>query len=187
LENHHSRTAFVKGAPKEVLALCTRIVKNGQEWPLDEGGRVQILAVNDEYARGGLRVLAVAQRILPDRLVRDTSEAAECDLTFLGLIAMMDPPRTEVAEAVEKCHHAGIRIIMITGDYGLTAASIAQRVGIIRGAQLYYFQRVRRSHRVHTAFTYSLRTLALMQSGFRLILTSIKCMAESHSKRGVLL
>ena len=59
----------------------------------------------------------------------------ECDLTFLGLIAMMDPPRAEVAEAVTKCHGAGIRIIMITGDYGLTAESIARRIGILRRSQ----------------------------------------------------
>ena len=62
--------------------------------------------------------------MLPPRLI-------ESDLTFLGLMAMMDPPRPEVTEAVEKCHHAGIRIIMITGDYGLTAESIARRIGII--------------------------------------------------------
>lgn len=135
LGNRDSRTAFVKGAPKEVLALCTHIRLHNQASLLDDTMRAQILAANDEYARGGLRVLAVAQRVLPDSLVRYTPEAVECDLTFLGLIAMMDPPRVEVAEAVEKCHHAGIRIIMITGDYGLTAASIARRIGIIRGTQ----------------------------------------------------
>ncbi|HEV8715834.1 MAG TPA: HAD-IC family P-type ATPase, partial [Candidatus Binatia bacterium] len=127
--------AFVKGAPKEVLALCTYIMLLNQKSLLDDALRAQILAANDEYARGGLRVLAVAQRVLPASLVRYTPEAVECDLTFLGLVAMMDPPRAEVAEAVEKCHHAGIRVIMITGDYGLTAASIAQRIGIIRGTQ----------------------------------------------------
>jgi magnesium-transporting ATPase (P-type) len=64
-----------------------------------------------------------------------TVEAVEQDLTFLGLMAMMDPPRPEVAQAVEKCHHAGIRIVMITGDYGLTAESIARRIGIIQSAR----------------------------------------------------
>ena len=58
-------------------------------------------------------------------------EEIEQDLTFVGLMAMMDPPRPEVAEAVQRCHHAGIRIIMITGDYGLTAESIARRIGIV--------------------------------------------------------
>jgi magnesium-transporting ATPase (P-type) len=61
-----------------------------------------------------------------------TPEVVEQDLTFLGLMAMMDPPRPEVAEAVKKCFTAGIRIIMITGDYGLTAESIARRIGIIQ-------------------------------------------------------
>ncbi len=99
------------------------------------------MEANDAYARNGLRVLAVAQRsILPESSPRAdaglseyTSEAIERDLTFLGLVAMMDPPRPEVSEAVEKCRRAGIRIIMITGDYGLTAESIARRIGIIRG------------------------------------------------------
>ncbi len=133
--------AYVKGAPKEVLALCTRIRVDGQEQPLDDGLRAQITAANDEYARSGLRVLAVAMRSLPDAAVpgsgisQYTAEAVERDLTFLGLVAMMDPPRPEVAEAVEKCHHAGIRIVMITGDYGLTAESIARRIGILHGGQ----------------------------------------------------
>ena len=128
------RIAYVKGAPKELLALCTRIWRGGQEWPLDEVGRAQIEQANDDYAREGLRVLAVAQRVLPNDLLDMSAEMVECDLTFMGLIAMQDPPRPEVAEAVATCHRAGIRIIMVTGDYGLTAESIARRIGIIRGA-----------------------------------------------------
>jgi magnesium-transporting ATPase (P-type) len=133
------RVAYVKGAPKEVLDLCTGLWSNGQKQPLDESQRAQIMAANDEYARNGLRVLAIALRELPDHvnlpdsLSEYTPETVERDLSFLGLIAMADPPRPEVAVAVEKCHHAGIRIIMITGDYGLTAETIAQRIGIIRG------------------------------------------------------
>ena len=124
--------AYVKGAPKEILALCTHIQINGQTGPLAEDIRAQIVAVNDEYACNGLRVLAVAQRTLPPDLGVPRPETVECDLTFLGLIAMMDPPRPEAAEAVQKCYHAGIRVIMITGDYGLTAESIARNIGIIR-------------------------------------------------------
>ena len=133
------RVAYVKGAPKEVLALCTRIRCNGREDPLDGERQAQIVAANDEYARNGLRVLAVAMRSLPNSHARPasvseyTAETVEQDLTFLGLAAMMDPPRPEVTAAVEKCHHAGIRIVMITGDYGLTAETIARRIGIIRG------------------------------------------------------
>jgi len=132
---HTTPIAYVKGAPKEVLALCTRILLHGHVCPLTESHRVQIMAANDVAARRGLRVLAVAQRTLPAGVTTCTPETIEADLTFLGLIAMLDPPRPEVAEAINKCHHAGIRIIMITGDYGLTAESIARRIGIIRGAQ----------------------------------------------------
>ena len=126
------RMACVKGAPREILALCTHIGQNGRAIPLTDALRCQIMAINDDFARDGLRVLAVAQRELPVDLVNYTSEAIEQDLTFLGLMALMDPPRTEVAEAVNKCHRAGIRVVMITGDYGLTAESIARRIGIIR-------------------------------------------------------
>ena len=103
--------------------------------PLEKTDRTQAMAANDAAARRGLRVLAVAQRMLPTDLTTSTPEMIEADLTFLGLLAMHDPPRPEVTDAVEKCHRAGIRIIMITGDYGLTAESIARRIGIIRGPQ----------------------------------------------------
>jgi Ca2+-transporting ATPase len=128
------QVAYVKGAPKEVLTLCTRIRIGDTERPLDTTLFEEILAANDKYARNGLRVLAVAMRSLPDHMTSGSPETIERDLTFLGLMAMMDPPRAEVAEAVQKCYTAGIRIIMITGDYGLTAESIARRIGIIRSS-----------------------------------------------------
>ncbi len=133
------RTAYVKGAPKEVLELCTQQKKGGSIAAMNEQDRISIMAVNDEYARNGLRVLAIAARSImpgdgiPSSLSAYTPETIEQGLTFLGLIAMIDPPRSEVADAVKKCHNAGIRIIMITGDYGLTAESIARRIGIIKG------------------------------------------------------
>ncbi|MBI2862149.1 MAG: cation-transporting P-type ATPase, partial [Chloroflexi bacterium] len=129
----HQMEVYVKGAPKEILSLCTHILVDGQERLLDDELREQIIAANDDYARSGLRVLAAALRTLPDSLTEYTPETVERDLTFLGLLAMMDPPRPEVTEAVEKCYRAGIRIVMITGDYGLTAESIARRIGIVRG------------------------------------------------------
>jgi magnesium-transporting ATPase (P-type) len=134
-----ARIAFVKGAPREVLDLCTRIRIDGQVCPLDDELRTQILAANDDYARAGLRVLAVAERPLDapgdkrDGATQWDAETIERELTFLGLQAMLDPPRPEVAAAVEQCRRAGIRIIMITGDYGLTAESIARRIGIVQG------------------------------------------------------
>ncbi len=134
------RIAYVKGAPKEVLELCTHIRQGGETAALDESSRARVMEANDRYAGDGLRVLAVAARTLsagaglPKNLGGYTPELVERELVFLGLIAMVDPPRPEVARAVEKCHRAGIRIIMITGDYGLTAQTIARRIGIVRGA-----------------------------------------------------
>jgi len=137
--------AFVKGAPREILQLCNNIQINDEIVELDNKIRADIMAANDEYARGALRVLAVAKRVLPLRTGKAyTPENVERDLTFLGLLAMMDPPRPEVERAVKTCRAAGIRIVMITGDYGLTAESLARRVGmltttnpkIITGAEL---------------------------------------------------
>lgn len=130
-----SWVVYVKGAPKEVLALCTHIRIHEQDCPLTPELQQEVMEVNDDYAREGLRVLGVASRSMPSpgKSPRDyTADVAETDLTFLGLMAMMDPPRPEVVDAVEKCHRAGIRIIMITGDYGLTAESVARKIGIIR-------------------------------------------------------
>jgi len=128
----HGRVIYVKGAPQSILALCSQIWQEGQACLLTEMLRCQIMAANDDFARSGLRVLGVAFRLLPDNLTDYQAETVEQKLTFLGLMAMMDPPRSEVSQAVAKCHRAGIRIIMITGDYGLTAESIARRIGIIR-------------------------------------------------------
>ncbi|MDD1669812.1 MAG: cation-transporting P-type ATPase, partial [Methanomicrobiales archaeon] len=124
--------AYVKGAPKEVLALCTRMRLEGEDRPLGGDLLREVLGANDTYAANGLRVLGVAMRPIPEDEDWHDPVAVERDLVFLGLVAMMDPPRQEVTEAVQKCHRAGIRIIMITGDYGLTAESIARRIGIIR-------------------------------------------------------
>ena len=107
---------------------------------MTEEMRKEIMEANDRYARDGLRVLAVAYRLLhkdddiPTALSAYTPEIIEQDLVFVGLVVMADPPRPEVADAVEECHRAGIRIVMITGDYGLTAESIAKRIGIVKGA-----------------------------------------------------
>jgi P-type Ca2+ transporter type 2C len=126
------RLVYVKGAPKEVLALCSHLWRDGNTVELDDNLKDEITAANDSLARDGLRVLAFARRILPEGRLEYTSEVIEQNLTFLGLMAMMDPPRPEVSDAVKKCYTAGIRIIMITGDYGLTAESIARRIGIVK-------------------------------------------------------
>lgn len=133
------RIAYVKGSPKEVLELCRNIQKDGKMNTITESDIEEAMAANDRYARNGLRVLAVAYRLisrdsdLPRSLSAYTPELIENELTFLGLVVMQDPPRPEVADAVALCHKAQIRIIMITGDYGLTAESIAKRIGIVKG------------------------------------------------------
>ncbi|HAM33827.1 MAG TPA: ATPase [Deltaproteobacteria bacterium] len=121
---------FVKGAPGEVLQRCTRMRAGGKDLPVTEEERRRISGENDEMAHAGLRVLALAG-CRSETAPGGTAEEVERDLTFLGLAGMMDPPRPEVAEAVAKCHRAGIRIVMVTGDYGLTAESVARRIGIL--------------------------------------------------------
>ncbi len=139
-----SEIAFVKGSPREVLQLCTMIEIDNNILPLTNDLRAEIMAANDEYARNALRVLGVARRNLPFKAGPYNPENIEHELTFFGLMAMMDPPRPEVEQAIKTCRQAGIRIVIITGDYGLTAESLARRVGmlstpnprIITGAEL---------------------------------------------------
>ncbi|MCY1713804.1 cation-translocating P-type ATPase [Caproiciproducens galactitolivorans] len=137
--NGCQRIAYIKGAPKEVMELCTGVYQNGARIDMTEEQRAEIMKENDKYASMGLRVLAVACRYLgkddnlPAAMSAYTPELIEQNMIFIGLVVMMDPPRPEVADAVEQCHRANIRIIMITGDYGLTAESIAKRIGIVRG------------------------------------------------------
>jgi magnesium-transporting ATPase (P-type) len=134
--NHGSaraEIAFVKGAPHEILQLSASIMLNQSTRPLDDATRAEIIAENDRYARQGLRVLALAFRMLPARTTAYTPENVECDLVFLGLVAMLDPARPEVAEAIQSIKQAGIRMVMITGDYGLTAESLARRLGMLSG------------------------------------------------------
>ena len=126
-------TVHAKGAPEEILRRCTRIGGRDNHRPLEESDRREVLATFERYASQGLRVLAVARRRLPDDAEPPACrEDAEADLCLLGLVALFDPPRPEVADAVAECHRAGIRIIVVTGDYGPTAAEVARRVGIAR-------------------------------------------------------
>ncbi|RPJ36661.1 MAG: cation-transporting P-type ATPase, partial [Chloroflexi bacterium] len=125
--------AFVKGSPKEILQLCTQAIWQGRAIPLTNELRAQAMAENDHYARQALRVLALARRDLPPQSGSYTVEGVEQELTFLGLAAMMDPPRPEVARAITAFRQAGVRMVMITGDYGLTAESLARRIGMVNG------------------------------------------------------
>jgi len=124
--------AYCKGAPNEVLASCSRILLAGQVQPLTPALRETIMNANDGFATAALRVLAVAYRDLPEGSDYRSVEQVERELIFVGLVAMLDPARPEVAEAIDLCHEAGIRVFMITGDYGLTAKAIATRIGLVQ-------------------------------------------------------
>ena len=122
---------YVKGAPLETLQRCNRILLGNEVRPLNDDDRQRIRQENDSMAGRGLRVLAFAYREggeLPGTPY--SSEQIEDQLIFLGLAALSDPVRPEVPEAIRACHTAGIRVIMITGDYALTAASIGEQIGL---------------------------------------------------------
>jgi P-type Ca2+ transporter type 2C len=129
--------AYVKGAPRELLAHCTGALTADGEVPFTADLRARAIAENDRMASSGLRVLAMAYRSLPAdderRLATLSPGAVETNLAFVGLAAMRDPPRPEVRKAVMHCQAAGVRVIMITGDYGLTAEAIAREVEITVG------------------------------------------------------
>jgi calcium-translocating P-type ATPase len=120
-----------KGAPESVLPRCISVLlANGEQRPLDQAERDRVTRQVESFASQGLRVLALARRSLPSGAKPPDRDEAERDLCFLGLITMRDPPRAEVIDAVARCHSAGIRIVLITGDHPLTAAAIARQVGI---------------------------------------------------------
>lgn len=138
-DTNHQFNTYTKGAPNVVVAHCDYYLINGEVKPLGDDIRQQILADNDAYAKQGLRVLAVAGRTLPDNLYHDLSQATndtvEQALVFIGLSVMLDPPRKEVLAAAKLCHQAHIKIIMVTGDYSLTAESIAKKIGLVDSRQ----------------------------------------------------
>jgi len=123
--------AFIKGAPREVLQLCTRVRINEMDYPLTNTISEEIIQTNDRYANQALRVIALAMHELPKQIGTYTTDKVEREMTFLGLMAMYDPPRPEVADAIRMMHQAGIRMVMVTGDYGLTAESLARRIGML--------------------------------------------------------
>ena len=119
---------LVKGAPERILAMCSKqMMADGEEHPLDMAlWHTQVEA----QAQAGRRVLALAQRRLPEG--KDMLEHADVanGLTLLGLVAIIDPPREEAIRAVAQCRAAGIRVVMITGDHGVTASAIARQLGM---------------------------------------------------------
>ena len=118
---------YVKGAPDVVLPRCSA----GPTGPMGETERRRVLEVNDSMAGRALRVIAVASRKL-ERSPGENLEGAEEQLTFLGLFGLMDPPRPEARAAVARCHMAGVRPVMITGDHRATAAAVARALDLSR-------------------------------------------------------
>src|SRR5271166_594866 len=123
---------FVKGAPDVLLDRCSRELVGEEAQPLSEARRGEISKLNEDLARQALRTLGVAFRPLSIGAAEagEISEGFERDLVFVGLIGMIDPPREEAKEAVARARTAGIRSMMITGDHPMTAAVIAQELGI---------------------------------------------------------
>ena len=123
--------AFTKGAPESVLALCAHVWTHGERIPLTADERTRILAQSKTFAEQAYRVLAVAMREVAHQPEHIEVETVENELTFLGLVAMMDPPHREVPEAIATCRKAGVRVVMITGDHPLTALAIARAIGLV--------------------------------------------------------
>lgn len=125
----------VKGAPDELLKLCTQYDVNGEIKSMDDQEMDLILSTNKNWAKQALRVLAMGYKILDEMPTEITSENLETNLVFSGLVGMIDPERKEAADAVKVAKDAGIRPIMITGDHRDTAEAIAARLGIIKEGQ----------------------------------------------------
>ncbi len=135
--------AFMKGAPEIVLKQSTRVFKEGEARNLTKKEKQNILQMNEQMASDALRVLGVAYKQLNEIEIEDFRELSkteeinkrvEEDLTFVGLVGMIDPPRGEAVEANKVCQQAGIKTIMITGDHKLTAMAVAKEIGIIQSS-----------------------------------------------------
>ena len=123
-------TSYTKGAADEMLPLCTHLLTSDGVRPMTEEDRRRVLDLCERMSGDALRVLGFATRSLS--AVPEEDEDVEHDMTFVGVTGMIDPPREEVIGAVDACHDAGIRVIMITGDHKITALAIAKQLHIFR-------------------------------------------------------
>jgi len=124
-ETPSGNVAYSKGAPEVILESCTHLATAEGDVPLDEEKRKAVQEISRAMAEGALRVLAVARRR------NATLEEANREMTFLGLVGMIDPPRAEAKQAVQTCQSAGIKVMMITGDHPLTARAIGRELGLL--------------------------------------------------------
>jgi Ca2+-transporting ATPase len=121
----------MKGALEAVLPSCEAAYFQGRHVRIDEGTVRRIRSVGEQMAKDALRVLAFAYKTPPEELQALEESGSERGLVFLGLMGLMDPPREEVKDAVQKCYDAGIKVIMITGDHKGTAQAVAEELGLL--------------------------------------------------------
>lgn len=129
----NEKIAYTKGAIDEILSRCTHILTASGVRNLTETDRKQILSLNQKMSADALRVLGFARRNVDEI---DLNNDLETQMTFMGMVGMIDPPREEVAESVQTCRDAGIRTIMITGDHKITAMAIAKKLNIFKPGDL---------------------------------------------------
>ncbi len=127
--------AYTKGGVDEILARCVSYEENGEIKQDLEEYKKEIYKQNEEMAGDALRVLASAYKVLDKKPTDEEMKNMESRLTFIGMCAMMDPPRPEVKLAIDKCKSAGIKTVMITGDHKATAIAIAKELGILENEE----------------------------------------------------
>jgi Ca2+-transporting ATPase len=120
----------VKGSTTSILEICTHIYAGGQEEPLSEEKKEEIRALNEEYSSNGMRVLAIGFRKLESRQGEFEREEVEKDIVFLGLMAMIDPPKEGVKKAIADAQAAHIRVYILTGDHPDTALAVGREIGL---------------------------------------------------------
>ena len=153
---------YTKGGVDELLARCTKIRLNDSDVELSKEHTDNILKANENFANQALRVLAMGYKVIDSIPSKEDINSLETDLTYIGMVGMIDPARPEVKEAVEKCKTAGIRPVMITGDHKATAVAIAREIGILRegdkaitGAELEEMSQEQLEKEVHNISVYA--------------------------------
>lgn len=131
---HHERKAYLKGSPQVIVDKCTHFIRKGKKIKLTSSLKQELVKKNDEIASRGQRVLALATKPLANTVASE-DYLEKNNYIFLGFIALQDPPRKEVAQAVKQCYDAGIKIIVISGDQERTVTAIAQQTGILASAK----------------------------------------------------
>jgi Ca2+-transporting ATPase len=120
----------VKGSTESLLSISKYIYRDGENEPITEEDKEKIKEINEQYSRDGMRVLAIAHRPLESKKEEYEREEVETDLIFLGLMAMIDPPKEGVKEAIQEAQKAQIRIFILTGDHAETAQAVGREIGL---------------------------------------------------------